>query len=413
MVRRVVITGLGCITPVGNSPDELWQSFVQGKSGAGRVTRFNADDFSSKIDAEVKNFDPEEYIEPKDVRKLDPFVQYAIASSAQAVRQSGLEINKLDLDRAGVLIGTGIGGIQTIEQQKEVLLAKGPRRISPFLIPMLLVNMASGHVSMKFGFRGPNTTVISACATGTHSIGESMRLIQHGYADIMISGGTEAAITPLGFGGFCAMKALSTRNDDPEKASRPFDKDRDGFLMGEGAGAVVLEELEHAKRRGANILAEVIGYGMSADAFHITQPMPEGLCAQKAMKYAVDDAQLPLNAVDYINAHGTSTHFNDKTEAYAINALFGDHAKKLAISSTKSMTGHLLGAAGAVESIACVQMLQRGVIIPTINYSTPDPECLGLDFVPNEPRDQKISIAMSNSFGFGGHNAVLVFKRFE
>lgn len=413
MVRRVVVTGVGCITPIGNTVEELWDSFLNGRSGVGIVSYFDPEKFSSKVDAEIKNFDPEQYIDPKEVRKLDPFVHYAMAASAEAMAESGLDLDAIDLDRAGVLIGTGIGGIQTIEQQKEVLDARGPRRISPFLIPMLLVNMASGHVSMKYGFRGPNTTVISACATGTHSIGEAMRLIQYGKADVMITGGTEAAITPLGFGGFCAMKALSTRNDEPQKASRPFDRDRDGFVMGEGAGILVLEELEHAKNRGAAILGEVIGYGMTADAYHITSPAPEGMGAQKAMRLAVEDAGLPLDAVDYINAHGTSTHYNDKTEAYAIRALFGDHADAVAVSSTKSMTGHLLGAAGAVESIACLKMLQTGVLIPTINYETEDPECMGLDFVPNQVREKAIAVAMSNSFGFGGHNAVLVFRKFE
>jgi 3-oxoacyl-[acyl-carrier-protein] synthase II len=412
MVRRVVVTGMGCITPIGNTVDEFWRSLCDGKSGTGPLTRFDAEKFSSKVSAEVRNFKPEEYIDEKEVRKLDPFVHYAIASAEQAVTDSGLEPDKIDGDRVGVSIGTGIGGIQTIEQQKEVLDARGPRRISPFLIPMLLVNMASGHVSMKYGFKGPNTTVITACATSTHSIGEAMRLIQYNKADVMVTGGTEAAITPLGFGGFCSMKALSTRNDEPDKASRPFDRDRDGFVMGEGAGVLILEELEYAKKRGATIYAEVVGYGMTADAYHITSPAPEGIGAQKAMKLAIDDGQLALDDVDYVNAHGTSTHFNDKTEAFAIHALFGDRAKKLLVSSTKSMTGHLLGAAGAVESMACIKMMSEGIVIPTINYETDDPECCGLDFVPNQPRDHRINVAISNSFGFGGHNAVLTFKRF-
>ncbi|MBD3266972.1 beta-ketoacyl-ACP synthase II [bacterium] len=412
MDRRVVVTGLGCVTPIGNTIEEFWASILEGRSGTGPVTRFDAEKFSSKVDAEVKNFNPEDYIDSKEARKLDPFVHYALASATQAVSDSGLMDSSPDWDRVGVSIGSGIGGIQTIEQQKEVLDARGPRRISPFLIPMLLINMASGHVSMKYGLRGPNTSVVTACATSTHSIGESMRLIQHGQADVMVTGGTEAAITPLGFGGFCSMKALSTRNDRPETASSPFDKERDGFVMGEGAGVLVLEELEHAKKRGARILAEIVGYGMTADAYHITSPVPEGVGAQKAMRLAADDAQVALGDVEYINAHGTSTHFNDKTEAFAIHALFGEHAKELAVSSTKALTGHMLGAAGAAEAIVCVKMMQDNVVAPTYHYETPDEECMGLDFVPNEVREKKIDVAMSNSFGFGGHNAVLVFRRF-
>lgn len=412
MTRRVVITGMGAVTPLGNTLDEYWSSLIQGRSGTGTLTRFSTVGFSSSVAAEVRGFDPEKYIEPKEIRRMDLFVQYGIASSVMAVEQSGLEMERLDRDRCGVLIGSGIGGIQTIEQQKEVLDSKGPRRISPFLIPMLIINMASGVVSMRYGFRGPNTSVVTACATGNHAIGDAFNLIRRDEADIMIAGGSEAAITPLGYGGFCSLRALSTRNDEPEKASRPFDRTRDGFVMAEGSGSLVLEELEHARMRGAKILAEIIGYGMSADAYHVTMPEPEGRGAQLAMQRALKDGKMAPDELDYINAHGTSTEYNDKFETLAIKGVFGDHARKLAVSSTKSMTGHLLGAAGAVESIACVKALDEGIIPPTINYSEPDPEC-DLDYVPNTAREQKIRSAMTNSFGFGGHNAVLLFKKHE
>lgn len=412
MSRRVVITGLGAITPIGNTTNDFWDGLKAGKSGAQTVTRFDITSFSAKVAAEVKGFDPEAYIEPKEVKKLDLFTQYAIAASIQAVDSSGLNPEALDLARVGVLIGSGIGGIQTIEEQKEVLMEKGPRRISPFLIPKLIINMASGMVSMRYGFRGPNTSVVTACATGNHAIGDAMRLIQRNDAEVMVAGGTEAAITPLGYGGFANMKALSTRNDSPEEASRPFDLDRDGFVMGEGAGIVVLEELEHAKKRGAQILGEIVGYGMTADAYHMTMPEPEGRGASEAIRLSLADAQLQPEEIGYVNAHGTSTPYNDKFETQAIKNVFGDHAKKLAISSTKSMTGHLLGASGAIEFVAVTKALQEGVLPPTINYSTPDPDC-DLDYIPNEAREQSVNAAISNSFGFGGHNAVLTVKKFN
>lgn len=412
MSRRVVITGLGAITPIGNTVNEFWDGLKAGKSGAHTVTRFDISNFSAKVAAEVKDFDPEAYIDPKEVKKLDLFTQYAIGASVQAVDSSGLNPESLDLARIGVLIGSGIGGIQTIEEQKEILLAKGPRRISPFLIPKLIINMASGMVSMRYGFRGPNTSVVTACATGNHAIGDAMRLIQRNDADAMIAGGTEAAVTPLGYGGFANMKALSTRNDSPETASRPFDLDRDGFVMGEGAGVVVLEELEHAKKRGAQILAEIVGYGMTADAYHMTMPEPEGKGASDAIRLSLADAKLQPEDIGYVNAHGTSTPYNDKFETQAIKNVFGDHAKKLAVSSTKSMTGHLLGASGAIEFVAVTKALQNGVLPPTINYNTPDPEC-DLDYIPNEAREQSVDAAISNSFGFGGHNAVLTVKKFS
>lgn len=412
MSRRVVITGLGAITPIGNTTKDFWDGLKAGKSGAHTVTRFDITKFSAKVAAEVKGFDPEAYIEPKEVKKLDLFTQYAIAASIQAVDSSGLNPEALDLARVGVLIGSGIGGIQTIEEQKEVLMEKGPRRISPFLIPKLIINMASGMVSMRYGFRGPNTSVVTACATGNHAIGDAMRLIQRNDAEVMVAGGTEAAITPLGYGGFANMKALSTRNDSPEEASRPFDLDRDGFVMGEGAGIVVLEELEHAKKRGAEILGEIVGYGMTADAYHMTMPEPEGKGSSEAIRLSLADAKLQPEDIGYVNAHGTSTPYNDKFETQAIKNVFGDHAKKLAISSTKSMTGHLLGASGAIEFVAVTKALQEGVLPPTINYNTPDPDC-DLDYIPNEAREQSVNAAISNSFGFGGHNAVLTLKKFS
>ncbi len=408
--RRVVITGMGAVTPVGNTVDEFWTSLVEGKSGTGPLTRFDSEGFSSHIAAELKGFDPDHYIDPKESRRMDYFVQYAMACSEQAVKDSGLDLESINLDRSGVYIGSGIGGIETIEKQKEVLDKKSPRRISPFLVPMLIVNMASGMVSMRFNFRGPNSCVVTACATGTNAIGDAARLIQYGQADIMLAGGSEGAITPLGFGGFCSMKALSTRNDEPESASRPFDKTRDGFVMGEGAGVVVLEEYEAAKQRSARIYAEVAGYGMTSDAFHVTMPEPEGKGAQTAMRLSLEDAELSADQIDYINAHGTSTEYNDKTESFAIKQVFNSYANKVAISSSKSMTGHLLGAAGAIECIACAKAIENGIVPPTINYNEPDPEC-DLNYTPNQAREMPVNATMSNSFGFGGHNAVLVLKK--
>lgn len=410
--RRAVITGMGAVAPNGNTLSEFWSALIEGKSGTGPLTRFSSEGFASTVAAEVKSFDSALYIEPKESRRMDYFVQYALACAVQAMEDSGLDADSIEPARSGVLIGSGIGGIETIEKQKEVLDTKGPRRISPFLIPMLIVNMASGMVSMRYNFQGPNSCVVTACATGNHSIGDAARLIQHGQADVMLAGGTEGAITPLGFGGFCSMRALSTRNDSPETASRPFENTRDGFVMGEGAGVVVLEEYEAAKKRGATIYAEVAGYGMSADAFHVTMPEPEGKGAQAAMRMALNDAGLNPSDIDYINAHGTSTEYNDKTETVAIKGVFNSHAKSVAISSTKSMTGHLLGAAGAIECVACAKAIHQGVVPPTINYQEPDPEC-DLDYTPNTAREMPVKTTMSNSFGFGGHNAVLVLKKVD
>ncbi len=410
--RRVVVTGIGVVSPIGNSKEEFWYSLTEGKSGAGVITHFDASEFSSQIDAEVKDFEPTKYIKPKELKRMDKFVQFAVYASKMACEDSGLDLDKTDRNRVGVLIGTGIGGLHVVEEQQKSYLEKGPKRISPFLIPMLIVNMAPGQVSINLGIKGPNSCVTTACATGGHSIGDAFKIIQRGDAEVMFAGGTESCITPLGFGGFCAMKALTTRNDDPKGASRPFDKDRDGFLMAEGSGIVVLEELEHAKKRGANIYAELAGYGMSGDAYHMTAPDPKGEGGARCMSLSLKDAGINPEEVDYINAHGTSTPMNDKVETLAIKTVFGDYAKKVAVSSTKSMTGHLLGAAGGVECAAVALAIKEGVIPPTINYTTPDPDC-DLDYVPNTARKKQIKAAMSNSLGFGGHNVTLVLKRFE
>jgi len=410
--RRVVITGVGVISPVGNDAQTFWASLLAGKSGIGPVTHFDASEFPTRIAGEVKDFDPSAFMDKKDVKRTDRFVQFAIAATKMALEDARLKIEEQDPERVGVYIGSGIGGLATWEDQHRVLLEKGPRRVSPFLIPMMIANMAAGQVSIHFGLKGPNSAPITACATGTHAIGDAFKIIQRGEADVMVAGGTEATIRPLAFAGFCAARAMSTRNDEPEKASRPFDKDRDGFVMGEGAGVLILEELEHAKRRGAPILAEVIGYGMSADAFHLTQPDPDGDGAKRAMLAAIRDAGIRPEEVDYINAHGTSTELNDKVETQAIKAAFGEHAYKLAVSSTKSMTGHMLGAAGAVEAIATALALRDQILPPTINYETPDPAC-DLDYVPNEARRAPVRVALSNSFGFGGHNATIALKRYE
>ncbi len=410
--RRVVITGIGTVSPVGNTKDEFWNSLCEGKSGGGKVSYFDAAEFTSQIDAEVKNFDPTVCIGPKELRRMDRFVQFAVCASKMANIDSGLDLDKEDVNRIGVIVGTGIGGLHVVEEQQKSYLEKGPRRISPFLIPMLIVNMAPGQISISLGLKGPNSCVTTACATGGHSIGDAFKLIARGDAEAMFAGGTESCITPLGFGGFCALKALTTRNDDPLSASRPFDKNRDGFLMGEGAGIVVLEELEHAKARGAEIYAEIVGYGMSGDAYHITAPNPTGEGAARCMKLALDDGGINIDEVSYINAHGTSTLMNDKVETLAIKTVFGDLAKKVAISSTKSMTGHLLGAAGGVECAAIALAIKDGIIPPTINYETPDPDC-DLDYVPNTARKQPVNVAISNSLGFGGHNVTLVLKKYE
>lgn len=413
MSVRVVVTGLGAVTPIGIGTDAFWEGLANGKSGGCRISYFDPAPFATQVAAEVKDFKAEDWVPEKEISRTDPFVWFGMAAAEMAMRDSGLkDLQGLDPTRAGVLIGSGIGGLQTIESSKEVLMAKGPRRITPFLIPMLIGNMASGMVSIRYGYKGPNMSIATACATGNHAIGEAARIIQRGEADIMLCGGAEAAITPLGLAGFTQMKAMSRHNDDPARASRPFDKDRDGFVAGEGAGVVVIEELEHARKRGARIYAEMAGYGQSADAFHMTAPASDGEGAQAAMRNALQDAGLSPDQVDYINAHGTSTPMNDAIETAAIKSVFGAHASKLQVSSTKSMTGHLLGAAGGIEFVACVLMFQHGAIPPTINYETPDPEC-DLDYVPNQAREFQGDVCMSNGFGFGGHNAVLVTRRFK
>lgn len=408
--RRIVITGMGAVTPIGNSVEEFWAGLMSGKSGAGPITRFDASNHSSKIAAELKDFNPDNYIDAKASRRMDPFVQYAVAAAKMAMDDSGLQITPENAERVGVIIGSGIGGVDTWETQHKALLDKGPGRVSPFFVPMLIANMGSGQVSIMFGAKGPNTTVVTACASGTHSIGDAYEIIKRGDADAMITGGAEAAICPLSCAGFCNAQAFTTRNDEPERASRPFDAERDGFLIGEGAGILVLEELEHALARGAKIHAEVIGYGLTGDAYHMTSPAPNGEGAARCMTMALKSAGIKPEDVSYINAHGTSTELNDKYETMAIKTAFGDYAYKVAISSTKSMTGHLLGAAGAVEAIACVRALEEGIIPPTINYENPDPNC-DLDYVPNVPRKADLEIAISNSLGFGGHNGTLVFKK--
>ncbi|HKC99729.1 MAG TPA: beta-ketoacyl-ACP synthase II [Methylomirabilota bacterium] len=410
--RRVVVTGLGTLSPVGNTADEFWSSLVQGRSGVGLITKFDTTGYPTRIAGEVKNFDPLDFVDKKDARRLDPYLQYAVASSVLAVQNAALDTGKVDGTRFGVLIGSGIGGITTLLESHRNLLEKGPDRVSPFFIPMLIANMASGLVSMRFGAKGPNSAVVTACATGNHAIGDSFKIIQRNDADIMIAGGSEAIIIPLTIAGFCSMKAMSTRNDEPTKAMRPFDANRDGFVAGEGAGILVLESLEHALARDARIYAEIVGYGMTGDAHHMTAPDPEGDGAARAMAAAVRDAGLDVSAIGYINAHGTSTQYNDKFETIAIKRVFGDHARRLAVSSTKSMTGHLLGAAGGIEAIATVLALHHGVLPPTINYETPDPDC-DLDYIPNQARKQNVEVALSNAFGFGGTNATLAFRTYN
>src|SRR5690554_2568318 len=412
MKRRVVVTGLGVITSLGLDYETFWSALLTGKSGISLVTSFDTTEYSSKIGSEVLEFDPLQYMEKKDARRMDRFAQFSVAASQGALEDSKLKISEENADRIGVLIGSGIGGMKTFEDQTRVLIEKGPKRISPFFIPMMIADMASGQVSIHTGAQGPNLTAVTACASSTHAIGEAYRIIKYGDADVMIAGGAEAAITPLSYAGFSAAGALSKRNSEPTKASRPFDLERDGFIMGEDAGTIIMEELEAAKARGAKIYGEIVGYGLTGDAYHITSPHPEGLGAAEAMKLAVKDAGWRLEDVDYINAHGTSTAANDKLETMGIKGAFGEHAYKLAISSTKSMTGHLLGAAGAIEAIAVVLALKDGIIPPTINYERPDPEC-DLDYVPNQARKAEITCALSNSLGFGGHNGTLAFKKFR
>lgn len=411
-MKRVVVTGLGIVSPLGTGLEKSWAGAVEGRPGIREITRFDAAAFSARIAGEVPDFDPIAFIDKKELKKMDLFIQFAFAAGLMAFKDSGLEITEENAERVGVYIGAGIGGLPAIEHWYDVYKEKGPERITPFFIPMVIINLASGQVSIKTGARGPNNSSVTACATGTHSIGDAFNLIQYGKADAMIAGGAESTITPLCIGGFNAMKALSRHNSEPEKASRPFDKERDGFVVGEGAGVVVLEELESARKRGARIYAEVAGYGLNSDAFHMTTPSPDGKGAARCMALALEDAKMNPDDIDYINAHGTSTYYNDLYETMAIKKVFGAHAEKLAVSSTKSMTGHLLGAAGGIEAVFTVMSIDKGIIPPTINYETPDPGC-DLDYVPNTAREAEVGAAMSNSFGFGGTNGVLVFKGFN
>ncbi|MCK4802544.1 beta-ketoacyl-ACP synthase II [bacterium] len=412
MDRRVVITGYGVISPIGIGADDFWNSLVSGKSGISRVSTFDTSQFSTQIGAEVKNFQPEKYIDKKKIRKMDRFSQLAFAAAKIAIEDAKLDMKKEDPFRVGVIVGSGIGGLSTVAAEHKVLLEKGPRRVSPFMIPMLITNIAAGEIAIAHNIKGPNYSLSSACATSNHTIGDALRLIHYGDADVIIAGGSEAAVTPLGLAGFCSARALSTRNDDPEHASRPFDKERDGFVMGEGAGIVILELLEHALSRGVTIRAELIGYGATNDAYHITAPSPDGQSAARAMSNALADGGVKPEEVDYINAHGTSTPLNDKVETFAIKKVFGDYAYKIPISSSKSMIGHLLGAAGVVELIATILSMEKEMLPPTINYEFPDPEC-DLDYVPNKARPKKINVALSNSLGFGGHNATLVVRKYK
>ncbi|OEP08243.1 beta-ketoacyl-[acyl-carrier-protein] synthase II [Listeria monocytogenes] len=409
--RRVVVTGVGAVTPIGNDAETSWENAKKGVNGVAKMTRLNPDDFPVKIAAELKDFDVEKYLEKKEARKMDRFTHYAIASAEMAVQDSGLVIDDSNANRVGVWIGSGIGGMETFETQYEIFLNRGHRRVSPFFVPMMIPDMGSGQVSIRFGAKGINSTTVTACATATNSIGDAFKVIERGDADAMITGGAEAPITKMSLAGFTANKALSL-NPDPETACRPFDKDRDGFIIGEGAGIVILEEYEHAKARGAKIYAEIVGYGATGDAYHITAPAPNGEGAARAMKMAIDDAGLTTDKVDYINAHGTSTPYNDEYETQAIKTVFGEHAKKLAISSTKSMTGHTLGASGGIEAIFALLTIRDNIIAPTIHLKNQDEVC-DLDYVPNEAREANVNVVISNSFGFGGHNATLVFKRIE
>lgn len=410
--RRVVVTGMGVVSPVGLTAAETWKNMLAGKSGVGPITLFDATEFKTKIAAEVSDFDPLNYFDSKDARKLDRYTQFAMVASDEAIASSGLDLDKENRDRIGVLIGSGIGGMFSFEAEHTKLMEKGPKRVSPFFIPQMIADIAAGHVSMKYQLKGPNYATVSACATSGHSIGLGLRTIQYGDADIMVCGGAEASVSPMGVAGFNAAKALTTRNDDPEHASRPFDKERDGFIIAEGGAVVILEELEHALARGATIYSELCGLGFTADAYHITQPAPGGEGAIRAMRIAVKDAGAELSDVDYINAHGTSTYFNDKNESEAIRTLFGDHADKLNVSSTKSMTGHMLGAAGAVEMFAASMSVKEDLIPPTMNYEVPDPECT-LNYTPNKAVKKTVNVAISNSFGFGGHNTCLCVRKFN
>ncbi len=410
--RRVVVTGVGLISSVGTGTEEVWSALQRGESGVGTITQFDATAYAARIAGEVKNFDPLAYVDKRELRRMGRFIQFAIAASEFAVKSANLEVSEADSENVGVYIGSGIGAFEVIEREHKILLERGPSRISPFFIPATIVNLASGYVSIRYNAKGPNSATATACTTSAHSIGDSYRLIQHGYADVMICGGSEACITPMGIGGFAAMRALSTRNDEPHRASRPWDKERDGFIVGEGSGILVIEELERARRRGVPIIAEIVGYGMSADAYHITAPPEDGNGGYRVMRNALKDAGIGPSQIQYINAHGTSTGLGDKAETVAIKTAFGDHAKKLAISSTKSMTGHLLGGAGGLEAGVTALAIRDRIAPPTINYEFPDPDC-DLDYVPNKARPMDIEYALSNSFGFGGTNGCLIFKRFE
>ncbi len=410
--RRVVVTGLGLVSPLGIGVEKSWSGLLQGRSGIRRITHFDASTFATKIAGEVEGFNPEEYIEPKEVKKMDRFIHFGVAASAMAMEDSGLKIDEENAPRVGVYVGSGMGGLPAIEHYHKVLLEKGPRRITPFFIPMLIINLAAGQISIRFGAKGPNSAPATACATGSHAIGDAFKVVQRGDADAMIAGGTESCITSMGIGGFNAMKALSTRNDEPERASRPFDRDRDGFIMGEGSGIMIIEELGHALERKAKIYAEIVGYGLTGDAHHITSPAPGGEGAARCMAMALKDAGMDPSEVDYINAHGTSTKYGDELETQAIKTVFREHAGKVAVSSTKSMTGHLLGAAGGVEAVICALSIRDGIMPPTINLDNPDPEC-DLDYVPHKARKADIRATLSNSFGFGGTNACLLFKKFS
>ncbi|MGI6552214.1 MAG: beta-ketoacyl-ACP synthase II [Clostridia bacterium] len=412
MKKRVLITGMGVISPVGTGLEKFWEGLVSGRSGIGPITRFNPENLPTRIAGEVKDFDPLDYLDRKEAKRMDRFCQFAVAGTIMALEDALLDLTSIDLDRFAVVLGTGIGGTQTFEEQHQVLLEKGPGRVSPFFVPMMIANMAAGQISIYLGARGPNYTVVSACASATNAIGEAYRLLQRGEADLAVTGGTEASVTPMSLSGFCSMKALSTRNEDPTKASRPFDKERDGFVLSEGSGILILETMEHALRRGARIHGEIVGYGCSTDAHHITAPAPNGRGAARAMKLALEDAGISPEDVQYINAHGTSTDLNDKYETMAIKEVLGSYAYRVPISSTKSMTGHLLGAAGAVEAIASLLAINREMIPPTINYEVPDEDC-DLDYVPNQARPCAVDVVLSNSFGFGGHNASIVLKRYQ
>ena len=410
--RRVVITGLGAITPIGNDVPSFWEGLIKGRNGVSHITKFDAEQFDTKIAAEVKGFDVTQFIDPKEARRMDPFTHYAMVAGAEAIKDSGLSLENEDPHRIGAIVGSGIGGMIVYHIEHKKLLEKGPRRVSPFFIPMMIPDIVPGYLSMRFGFLGPNYSTVSACASGSHSIGVSFMHITRGDADVMVTGGAESVITEMAFAGFNSMKAISTRNNDPARASRPFDAERDGFVIGEGAGIIILEELSHAVKRGAKIYAEMVGIGFTADGYHITAPHPEGEGAAQAMKKALQEGEINPEEVDYINAHGTSTPLNDRIETVAIKSVFGDHAYKVPVSSTKSMTGHLVGAAGAVEAAISVMTIRNGIIPPTINLTHPDPEC-DLDYVPHKARQANVTTVLSNSFGFGGHNSVLVFRRYE